>query len=242
MPSARIRLLIVLFVGVIGCGGGDRAAPPDASRVVDAPDLDIGPACLAPATPGEGLAPCICGTDCARGALCDPEATSLVPGGNCVRPCASDSECGPSGRCTTGAIGNCVPTCTASSECAEGRYCFDGTCTALCQADSQCASGNCDNSSGRCRAAGVTPTGAATSAACLRDEDCLSLICNGGTCLTPCARSAQGCPVGEFCLGDDSLIDAGQCLPLCETTADCVDPLADCTEVTDLGRTAKVCL
>jgi hypothetical protein len=236
------RSIGLLACWIVGCSNGPVETP-DAGRVVETPDAGVVSLCLDPATPGGAYARCRCNGDCEDGSLCDPEASSRDPGGACLRVCTTEADCGENETCRAGAaISRCVPTCSSTADCgAPGRYCFSGRCFAVCQADSECESGNCDRHSGRCLAAGVTSMGAETSEACLRDEDCRSGLCNE-TCLTPCARSANGCPAGEFCLGDDSLIDLGQCLPICETTADCADPAADCLEVTDLGRTARVCL
>ena len=234
-------LLTPLFVVLIACADDDGPAMTDAGMIMP-PDLGAAPVCVNPATRGEALAPCVCGSDCVETALCDPEEFSSVPGGSCIQACAVDADCGAGARCEVDAIGRCVPTCTAASECGSGRVCFSGDCVALCQADVQCVSGNCDGSTGRCRAADFVPTGADTSEECLRDEDCKSDVCAASRrCLTLCSRSAQGCPDGEFCFGDDAYIDGGQCLPLCETTAECADPTAECADVTDLGRTARVC-
>lgn len=234
-------LLAPLFVSLIACGDDDATPMTDAG-VIAPRDLGAAPACVNPATPGEALAPCVCGSDCVETALCDPEESSNVPGGSCTQACTVDADCGTGARCEVDSVGRCVPTCTASSECGAGRFCFAGDCLALCQADAQCLSGNCDRSTGRCRAADFVPMGADTSEACLRDDDCKSDVCSSsGRCLTLCSRSVQGCPDGEFCFGDDEYIDAGQCLPLCETTADCADPAAVCMDVSDLGRGARVC-
>lgn len=185
--------------------------------------------------------PCGCTADCSGTGLCSDEPGLGFPQGSCEQICTSDAECGPNQRCKTGTISRCVPLCTTADECGLGRYCFAGQCMAFCQRDSDCLSGHCDAYRGRCVSADFVPTGGRTGDACVRDEECRSQICSDGLCDGVCSRRAQGCPDGDFCLGDDMFIDAGQCLQRCTSTSDCRATSQTCSSVSDIGGTAMVC-
>lgn len=253
MPrTARSLFAVVLAASLIalgGCGAGsadDGGA--DASRIIEEPDagldagLDAGmvSACLDPPTPSL-IGQCRCQSDCAVGSICAPEAVFGFPNGKCQRACLTAADCGPMAICKVSSNLNfCRATCATATDCGPGTYCFASECFSFCQRDTECLSGHCNHSNGKCVAADFVPVGKRSSEPCLRGEDCLSGDCSS-VCVTTCARSAQGCPTGEFCLGPSSLIDVGRCVPFCATTAECHDPTASCTDVTDLGRSARVC-
>lgn len=237
----RVSVVASLVLVLVACTSGP-AVPPDAPRVVEDPDTGVVSACLDPATPGAAYARCECTEDCATGYLCDPEESSRTPGGSCLRVCTTEADCSAGETCQMGTVGRCVPSCTSTADCGTpGRYCFQGRCTAWCQSDAECTSGNCNLPTGECLPAGEATTGAETDEPCLRDEDCRSRICLTDHCGTPCARSANGCPEGEFCYGLDSNVDFGQCFVICGTTADCTYAEAECLTVNDHGASARVC-
>jgi hypothetical protein len=210
-----------LFAG----GPGDR----DLTDRLVAEDAGPGSACVAPGSQPD-FGACSCATDCAEGVNCLAELPLGVPHGICARPCATDLECGASGRCSagpaTGGTGTCLRTCLRSEECGPYGVCDSdgdvaGSCQRLCQAHDDCLSGHCNAWSGRCTDGGPIE-GAGVGEACVRDSDCRSDICGSyGVCVTPCSVERQLCPDGAACVTTSADNDYGICMLRCETDDDC---------------------
>jgi hypothetical protein len=140
---ARLAVLVLGALLVLGCGGGDdddddddddvvadAAADDDAATTADAA-LDASVAC------GADLGCCRESGDCAQGDCVSPGAT--VCGGQCnpgPSDCATDDDCvrvaggvgdpiicEPAPCTCEGFVGVCVPGCTGPGDCGDGEEC-----------------------------------------------------------------------------------------------------------------------
>jgi hypothetical protein len=153
--------------------------------------------------------------ECASNGQC---AAGQVCVGNTCQTCTSDSQCGPTAKCTATHTGvQC--TCSQAADCAPGATCASGVCASGgvtgcavngCQDGQACVNGACG--------------------ACSTFEDCNTatfggpmalpgLACNNGVC-SACSSNSQ-CGGGQACVG-------GTC-GTCATSAQC-GPSGQCSD------------
>jgi hypothetical protein len=190
---------------------------------------------------GSSCPNCAANSDCNHGQVC--------LGGSCTS-CTTDSQCGPSARCTMSspkpshAVGPC--TCTAGSDCAAGEACSStgqpglglglGICAPACKSNNDCHNGYvCGTGSNGAveQPEASLPQGACGP--CTSNSQCGSgpgATCSAGSCS---CSTATDCAPGQGCGGTPSLCGAcvassecsneqaciaGACGP-CSTFADC---------------------
>lgn len=175
-----------------------------------------------PSCAGSGPTPeCTSDAQCDATERCDPTSQTCVPrpGGlaGLGEPCTESSECSSDVCASSPDGGRCTQRCNGfdTSSCPGGFYC-DGEALGTC-GDGLCIAG----------ASGVAPLGSP----CATDTDCASLMCDRGTCGSPC-QPGEGtivCPMGYQCQ-TGSLPGCGACKPegslgdlgdACETADDC---------------------
>ena len=158
-----MRLLLVVFSVLIGCGGGGNGSDCHATS-----DCDEGLACS--------------GVD-------DPPVCGIAPNEGCVddNSCAGTRCHAVSDNCSADGIGSeCRQACTGDTECGQGFRCDAGACVAiLCDEIGSlgCAAREvCDPS----RIVATTPIYDRTSGcfpvACESDATCGERFCVNGTC------------------------------------------------------------
>ncbi len=191
--------------------------------------------------------------DCYDGQVCHTE----VLGGRCYEGCNLDSDCKAmfgdeyicdnlSGRCMV----NTAYSCSQDADCAEFNICqtnIGNFCWYPCTTDPQCQRFDnmyaCDTNTGLCYEREFIP--------CSSDSDCRdfgSQIChtevNGGVCGIECNDSNDCYTVthgaGYVCQTDASQPNYKQCIPACNTDADCANGEVCHTEVAG-GTCAQAC-
>lgn len=174
-----------------------------------------------------------------------PSCAGATPAG-----CTTDSDCAASQTCNTG-TGGCVDRPTGGAAlgqpCEANEDCNSTLCAAL-STGSVCSQ-SCDGlDAGSCpggfycdgEAVGVCGTGlclagaagaGALGAACSADTDCSTLMCDRGTCATPCIPGgATSCATGFTCqtgaaAGCGACKVAGGIGASCESNDDCASSL-----------------
>ena len=198
--------------------GGDGCS--DGVQNGDETDVDCGGACGPTCEVGEG---CMGGGDCIS-MMCDGSVCIPDPGcsDGVVGPGETDVDCG----------GVCGPTCANDFVCVDDGDCLSGYCdgaTDTCQ-DPTCADGvqNGDETDVDCGGA-CGPT-CGTDQMCVVDDDCVSLICDGGLC-----QADSGCTNGMLDMGETDVDCGGVCGPTCEIDETCeVD--SDCVSMYCRGK------
>lgn len=227
--ESTLLCLLLTTTSLMCC---ERSDEPDGGRIVhedaDQPeDGDTSPTCLEPGSVPDWFI-CRCDADCHEGAMCFGE-TELggIPGRRCFRACLRPEDCEDGYHCSTSSVvpgGYCVNECESNSDCPPASSCgsFNAgqDCMPICQDDSECESGHCDRYSGYCRE--TRAEGGEPGAACLRNEDCRSLLCALGNCVSWCSVERQGCPDGHIC-GNYEPSDVGICARICELNTQCRD-------------------
>lgn len=151
----------------------------------------------------EGAEPTGCDTDadCSADQICETASGDCVaapPGAALGEPCEESSECSSGVCAVAGGEQVCTRQCndlTPAASCPSGFYC-DGT--AIC-------------GDGLCVAGDSGPTAAGSG--CAVDTDCATLLCDRGTCATPCqVGGATTCAPGFSCQTNGSTA-CGACKP-----------------------------
>ncbi|MBO6938805.1 MAG: matrixin family metalloprotease [Deltaproteobacteria bacterium] len=154
-----------------------------------------------PSCEGAGPSGCTSNADCTADQMCNTSTGECVarPTGGIDngQPCTDSAECN-SGLCASTSIGQvCTEGCNdlSPASCSPGFYCERG---GLC-GDGFCVPG--------------TAGPAADGASCAVDTDCASLLCDRGTCGTPCqVGGATVCGAGFTCQGSGTTA-CGACKP-----------------------------
>lgn len=253
MRSVRLATLVLLICAACG---GDPSSGDDTAIDASADDVDAAnPAVDAPTAIDAAppvLGGCTTDADCGAGGMCDTEAETGFPGGQCVIACTGSGDCPSGSTCLDWGDGSmrCLATCDAAADCGAGYSCFDfglpvGVCWPDCTADAQCTgTGACNEYLGWCSGdRGLAPDGAA----CAADADCESGLCYDesgtgfpdGYCSSYCDPGATGaCPAGGMCFDYDDGNSAdgtfGVCYDTCAGPADCRAGYA-CYDFGDVG-------
>lgn len=162
---------------------------------------------------------CTTDSDCQATERCASGQCELRPtgGSELGAPCSDNAECN-SGLCATTPMGQvCSQTCNGfdTMSCPAGFYC-DG------EANGTCGEGSCFPGS-----PGASPLGAS----CSTDTDCATLMCDRGTCASPCIPGgATSCEEGYTCQVG-TIADCGACKMArdlgddCQVNDDCASAL-----------------
>jgi V8-like Glu-specific endopeptidase len=250
------------------CASGDCRELGGALRCTESCELSVLDACPAgfycdEVACGEGA--CVIGEagDARLGEACsdDTECRTLScvdagDGGECLRRCSSDDDCGDGERCLgpEEGCGGCAPQgdgspfgapCAVGTDCASGSCLEDvfgavctTSCTDVCPEGFECTSGQCLRAS---------PGGADIGAPCAGSSDCASELCaevaaRGAACTSYC-DPGNPCPVGFECVESEGTSlcrpSAGILGEACEDSDDCVTGL--CGNFSDFRACTAAC-
>ncbi len=227
MRSARLLTLALapfLASSMVGCGGDDSTAAPDAGMHVDAGPADSGVMDSGPPDAGPSMlfGPCTVDSQCpGDNAVCWQPVDGWA-GGYCTVPCVDRRPCDDGvvyHDCLPDPQGGsqmfCERKCLNGVDCMRSNYTCAGTgvspstgettagdCVGLCASDSDCGSGSkCNVEANTCVASDATITGSKNGGSCAANSDCQS-----GNCIP--ATNAQTTPAtptgfnGGYCTGD----------------------------------------
>lgn len=167
-----------------GSSDGPQASCDDGMRNGDESGIDCGGHCD-PCPPGQG---CAVEADCSSRVCSD---------GVCQAPSCSDGK--QNGLETDLDCGGGCPGCGSGGRCIIATDCAMGTCTAgFCGSDQTCDDGfqNQDETDVDCGGVCAPAKRCEHRQKCAVNNDCITNLCDGGTCAMPCTPVA-GCTCGS---------------------------------------------